>query len=443
MKKRILSLVMAGILTLGVTACGSTANTSQSASAPETSAEASKDNSAESTAPEQNAGGNTLNLLYTSAQQPNEKQYLNDKFFAKFKEDTGIDIKVDFMTAPDAIKLIESEQASNNITYDALFIDTANMGSVIQPGYMEDISDIRGSLPVTFTDMFDKSTKVDGKDYFIPMAYDIYLTIANKKALDYLPAGADAQNLTWEQYADWAVAIAKGSGGGKTMFPASLEKSQLLYPMGGIGLSYGADFPQVNSDAFISGLELIAKMAQGDAFYADQANYTAPTDPLKTEAVWLTFGHMAPVGAAYTASPNKFVIGAAPKGSQGSGSTAGAWCIGVLKGAKNPENAKKIIEFMADPENNYELCSNQGGFMSPIAEVQDKIGSEPSDDIMKAGMLMLETATVAGVPASQYSDWNSVKLVYGDIFNKILADKATPDKAFLDGEQAKIDALKK
>lgn len=114
--------------------------------------------------------------------------------------------------------------------------------------------------------------------------------------------------LTWDQYADWAVAIAKGEGIGKTMMPANNTGSQLLYPMGGLGMAYGAKFPEFNSASFKEAMGIIAKMAAGNAFYAEQDQYTAPTDPLKSGAVWLTFAHMGPVGVAYNAAPNEYIM---------------------------------------------------------------------------------------------------------------------------------------
>lgn len=89
--------------------------------------------------------------------------------------------------------------------------------------------------------------------------------------------------------------------------------------MGGMSLAYGGGFPEFTSDGFKDALGIIAKIAAGNGFYAEQDQYTAPTDPLNSGDVWLTFAHMAPVGTSYNAAPNNYVIGAAPKGSKGAG----------------------------------------------------------------------------------------------------------------------------
>lgn len=150
---------------------------------------------------------------------------------------------------------------------------------------------------------------------------------------------------------------------------------------------------------------------------------------------------MGPSGVAYNAAPNDYIIGAAPKGPAGAGSTAGAWCYGIQKGAKNKKLAEKFINYVMDPKVNYQLCTEFGGLLSPIKEVGNMLDSD--DVIMRAGSKMLDTTIISGVPSSQYTDWNAVKLLYGDLFKKILQDKAVPGDQFFADLQAKLEKLKK
>lgn len=390
------------------------------------------------------AEGGTLKIMCTNASQPQEKEYITSSFLEGFREEYGIDVEVDFITQADGIKKIQTEQETGNVVSDLLIVDTANMAPYVNGGWMEDISETVNGTGVTYTTMFDESTNKEDARYFLPMSFDVYITIANVKALDYLPDGLTQEDvekgLTWEQYADWAIAIAEGEGEGKTMLPTSMDGSQLLYPMGGMSLAYGGDFPEFTSQGFKDAMGVIAKIAEADAFYANQDQYNAVTEPLDKGDVWLTFTHMGPAGTSYNAAPNNFVIGAAPKGSQGAGSTAGAWCVGIQKGSQNAEAAQKFLEYISDPEVNYDYCTNMGGVLSPIEEVGDIL--ESSDAIMKAGNAMLADTIISGVPSTEYSDWNAVKLLYGDVYNKIAETKAVPDDTFLEEMQGKLDALK-
>lgn len=385
----------------------------------------------------------TLKILYTGTPEIHEKEYIVDSYFKNFEDKYGVNVEVEFLVHDDAIAKISSEQETGKIVTDVVYTDTAHIAPYVNGGWMQDVTDLVEKAGVTYTDMFDKVTNKDGVRYFVPNSFDVYITIANRDALEYLPEGLTeddfASGITWEQYAEWAVNIAEGEGVGKTMFPASMDGSQLLYPMGGMSLAYGGAFPELSSAGFQNALGIIAKMAEGDAFYSEQDQYTAPTDPLSSGDVWLTFAHMSPVGTAYNAAPNEYVIGPAPTGSEGKGSTSGAFCYGIQEGAPNQSAAEKLIEYITTPEVNYDFCSTMG-FLSPMEEVGDILSSD--EVVMQAGIEMLNNTIISGVPSTEYSDWNAVKLLFGDVFNKVLTDKAVPAKDYLDGMQSQLEALK-
>lgn len=385
-----------------------------------------------------------LVITYAGSPEIQEREYIMNEYFKAFEEEYGVTVTVDFVAQSDGITKIQTEQETGNVVSDIIYADTANIAPYVNGGWMEDISDIVEATGSTYTTMFDDVIMKDGERYFVPNSFDVYVLIANVKALDYLPDGVtreDVENgITWEQYADWAVAIAEGEGVGKTMMPANMTSSQLLYPMAGMSLAYGGGFPEFTSDGFKNAMGIIAEMAEGDAFYPEQAQYTAVTDPMNSGDVWLAFAHMATAGSSYNAAPNNFVIGAAPTGSVGAGSTSGAWCYGIQKGAPHQDLAEAFIEYIARPEVNYDFCSNYGGAISTIEEVEEIVSDE--DVVMKAGISILDKGVVSGVPSTEYSDWDAVKLLYGDIFNEILNTKAVPSDDYLEGKQAELEALK-
>jgi multiple sugar transport system substrate-binding protein len=391
----------------------------------------------------ESAGSKVLNILFSGTPQPAEKEFIIDVYTKKFENQHGVKVNVEFITQADSIRKVESEQSTKNVVSDIVYVDTANMAPYVNGGWMDDISSTihRGS---TITKMYDETTNKGSVRYFVPNSFDVYILAANVDALKYLPSGLTRQHvidgITWEQYVQWAVNIAQGEGVGKTMMPANNQGSQLLYPMAGMGLANGGGFPDFTSAGFKKALELIAAMAAGNAFYPEQAQYTAPTDPMRSGDVWLTFAHMSPVGIAYNAAPNQWVIGAAPKGSKGAGSTSGAWCWGIQKGAPHKDLAEKWIDFVTTPEVNYDFCINNGGVLSPISEVGPLLGS--SDVIMTAGNKMLGSTIVSGVPSTQYKDWNAVKLLYHDAFNEAVNTKEVPSDTFLQNLDAKCKALR-
>jgi multiple sugar transport system substrate-binding protein len=437
MRKKIISALLVASMLVLVAGCQSntptTPTTPETPTTPGTPAEPSQ------------PASTVLRVVYSGTPQVHEREYLMNTFFKNFETANNVKVEVDFLAQADAIRKIETEQSSGNIVTDVIYADTANMAPYVNGGWMEDISAVVDATGSTYTDMFDNSTNQGSQRFFVPMSYDVYITIANVSALEYLPDGLTEEDIvsgiTWDQYADWAVAIAEGEGEGKTMMPANMTGSQLLYPMGGMSLAYGGGFPEFSSPGFKAAMGVIAKIAAADGFYAEQDQYTAPTEPLNSGDVWLTFAHMAPVGVSYTAAPNNFVIGAAPKGPEGAGSTSGAWCYGIQKGAPHRDLADKFIAYIADPEVNYDFCMNYGGSLSPIEEVGDLL--ESGDVVMRAGIEMLKTTKVTGVPATEYTDWNAVKIIYGDVFNSILQSGQVPSDQALAEAQSRLEALKK
>jgi len=383
-----------------------------------------------------------LNIAFSGSPQPHEREYLIDSFVRYFENRHRIKVNVEFISQADCIRKIESEQSTRNYITDIVYVDTANMAPYMNGAWMQDI---KGMLHAgaTFTNMFDATTNKDGARYFIPNSFDIYILAANVDALKYLPAGLTRQSvvdgITWEQYVQWAINIARGEGVGKTMLPANNQGSQLLYPMAGMALAYGGGFPEFTSDGFKKALELIAAMASGNAFFPEQAQYTAPTDPMRNLDVWLTFAHMGPLGVAYNAAPNEWVIGAAPKGSKGAGSTSGAWCWGIPKGAPHQDLAHTWIDYVTNPEVNYQITSAMS-VLSPIIEISELLS--PTDVIMTAGSKMLANTIISGVPSTEYKDWNAVKLLYHDAFNQTVSTRQVPSDAFLRDLEAKCKALK-
>lgn len=439
MKKKCMALLLTAVMTAGSLAgCGSMEETKM---AEKTKEPAGTESGSTTTAEVQDG---SIKILFGGTVPTNEKEYLSSSFVNGFEEATGIEVEVDFLAQADAIKKIQTEQDTDNVVADILFVDTANMAPYINGGWVEDITEVVEASGSTYTTMFDESTNKDGVRYFVPTSFDVYVTIANIKALDYLPEELTREDveagITWEQFAQWANAIAAGEGEGKTIYPASMEGSQLLYPMAGMSLAYGGGFPDFTSQGFKDAMAVLASMAQGDAFYSEQAQYNKPTEPIDKGDVWLSYTHMGNAGLSYNAAPNNYVIGAAPAGSQGAGSTAGAWCFGIQKGSANIEAAKEFIRYIADPEVNYNYCTNMGGVLSPIEEVGDIL--ESSDVIMRAGNEMLKTTKISGVPSTEYTDWNAVKFLYNDVFNEILNTKAVPSDEFLTGIQEKLEALK-
>lgn len=399
-----------------------------------------------------------LNLTISGLQQASERVFF--KTFVKlFEAEYDATVNLTYTTQQDLKTKIETEQTSGNVVTDVVMVDTANMTPYIDGGWMEDITSVIDSFDDrTITDMFDSSTSKDGKTYFAPISFDIYISIYNVAALPYMPSSVDvtkdANNnivkidaITWEEFHQWAINIKEETGEAKTGFPMSTAGSQLMYPMGGLALAYGSEsYPLLNDAGALEAWNVIADAAQAGAILPEAvlSETNQPTSLLQSDHLWLSFGHMGPIGTAYSSAPADYVLGPSPTGSSGkAGSTAGAWTFGIVKGSDNQDISEKWLEFITRPEINYLYCSGLGGVISPIMEVVDQLGDSDTDKIMAAGLSVLNSgAHVTGLPVHLYTDWNAVKEIYTELYRELLTgDELTQAEA--DAYQADLEALLK
>lgn len=374
--------------------------------------------------------------LYSPA---SEQKFLYDEVFPEFETENNVIVKFEILEDDPLLKRARLQSETGRVTSDVVIVHNGRMNEWIEGDFIE-------VLPVdqwsgrTFSAAFLDSITSGGKTYFAPVGGDVYLLLANQNAMKYLPAVADVQNITWEQYIDWAVAIADGEGEGKTAVTGVPMKS-LIYMYGGMFLSYGGEFPVINSEGAVEGWKLLTKMK--NAYSPTVMTYDNVTSPMKSGETWLTVAHMARVGEAYRANPANYVLAPAPKGPNGIGSIAGTSGFAVLKGAENREMALKFIEFMTRPEIAVKVAKGTGGFLPPIDEAISELGDSPTDEVIKKGVMVLQNGVVSGVPGGDYTSWGAVKQVYDDVFVEMILGTGVYDQALIDEAQAKLEALKK
>jgi len=400
-----------------------------------------------------------LNLSISGLQQASERVFFTT-FVRLFEAKFDATVNITYTTQADLKTKIETEITANNVVSDVVMVDTANMRPYIDGNWMEDITTVVDELEDrTITDMFDASTSKSGKTYFVPVSFDIYISIFNVAALPYIPATVDvtknASNvitqidaITWEEFAQWGENIKVATGDAKLGFPMSTAGSQLLYPMGGMALAYGSQsYPLLNDTGALAAWNRIAAMAADGAILPESilSETNQPTSLLQAGHLWLSFGHMGPIGTTYASAPANYVLGPAPtaQATGKAGSTAGAWTFGIVKGAQHREVAEDWISFITDPEINYLYCSGLGGVISPIKEVIDQLGTSNTDKIMAAGLSVLNSgAAVTGLPTYLYTDWNAVKEIYTSLYRRLLTGSPlTQTEA--DAFQAQLVALLK
>ena len=235
-----------------------------------------------------------------------EQEYFINEIIKPFEEEHGANVNFQIIDDDTLLERAQIQQESGNITTDIIAAHNGKMPDWLDAGYVEDLTDLVASwTDRTFVPAFEGDTNRDGRQYFLPVGADVYLLLAHENAMAYLPDGFDIDNLTWEQYAEWANAIAEGEGEGKVCI-TGIPKNSWIYQFGGAALSYGAGFPDINSPEAAEAWGIWTSMK--DAFVPSVLNVSTCVDPMQREESWLTVFHDARAGQVYASNPTLYTL---------------------------------------------------------------------------------------------------------------------------------------
>ena len=231
----------------------------------------------------------TKTLVFSSRlfSPPREQEFFINEIIKPFEEEHGVTVNFQIIDDQTLLDRAEVQQGTNHVTTDIVVAHNSRMAEWIDAGWVADLTDVVTSWDDRhFSEAFVQNTNKDGKQYFLPVGADVYLLLANNKALPYLPAGVTLDTITWEQYADWAVAVAEGEGEGKVCITGIPSKSW-VYMFGGTALSFGAGFPDANSAGAMDAWKVWETIGKGNGFVPTVLNIDSCVDPMMREESWL------------------------------------------------------------------------------------------------------------------------------------------------------------
>ena len=374
---------------------------------------------------------------------PREQEFFINEIIKPFEEEHGVTINFQIIDDQTLLDRAEVQQGTDHVTTDIVVAHNSRMAEWIEAGWVEDLTDHVDSWDDRhFSEAFVQNTNKDGSQYFLPVGADVYLLLANNKALPYLPDGVELDSITWEEYAAWAVAVAEGEGEGKVCITGIPSKSW-VYMFGGTALSFGAGFPDANSAGAMDAWKVWETIGKAEGFVPTVLNIDSCVDPMMREESWLTVFHNARAGQVFASNETAFTLAPAPTGPTGTGSIAGVSGYAIMSGSANYDLAVSFLEYLTRPEIQVKLAKGTGGFIPPVQEAIDYLGDEAIDEVINKAVLVLENGVVSGVPGGDYEDWGAVKACFDDVFADTIltGDDVTQER--LDTAQTCIDDLKK
>src|SRR5271170_5579288 len=202
---------------------------------------------------------------------------------------------------------------------------------------------------------------------YIPWMQASYIMVANKKALPYLPGGADINALSYDQLAVWAGAIEQDTGKRLLGFPAGPQGLMHRFFEGYLYPSYtGGVVVPFRSAAAAAMWTQFASLWK--SVNPNSTSYNFMQQPLLSGDVWIGWDHMARVLDALREKPDEFVAFPAPAGSRGRGYMPVLAGLAVLKGAPDVSGATDLIDYLTQPQTQIVTARSVGFF--PVVKVE-------------------------------------------------------------------------
>jgi multiple sugar transport system substrate-binding protein len=363
------------------------------------------------------------------------KTILND-----FKDGTG-----KFVGSEEGpmIDLLKAEAKAGKGTIDVVGSLHGSFPVLAGSDLMLDLTDVLADvskdskLNQTYVDLGKLGTK--DQQYYIPWMQATYIMAASKDALQYLPAGADINALTWDQVAEWAKTLQEKTG-----------KAQFAMPVKGLFHRFlqGYAWP-----SFTGGVVTTFKSKEAAdmlTFFRDKVwPYTNPESinydfmgvRLLSGEVMLTWDHVARLKPAFDQAPDKFVAFPSPSGPKGLGYMPVLAGLGIPATAANPEGAKAFVKFMLSPATQAAVM-NQLGFYPVIEGVDTKDLPAGVAAQLKAVQAQqnAKNAIPSLLPIGLGAKGGDINQIFRNAFNRVVNEKQDPAKV-LEEEGASLQKL--
>jgi ABC-type sugar transport system, periplasmic component len=204
--------------------------------------------------------------------------------------------------------------------------------------------------------------KFDGTHmYYIPWMQATFVMVANKKALQYLPKGAEIHNLSYNEFLQW----------GKNIYDKT-NKKMIGFPAGEKGLMHrffqGYLYPSFTGSTLL-------RFRTSDAnkmweyfrdlwqfVYPGSLVYSTMADPLIIDDVWIGWDHTARLLKVFEQRPNDFITFPAPIGPRGRGVMTVISGLSIPKDVQEPGNLSPLIDYLTRPEIQLRTLKETGFF---------------------------------------------------------------------------------
>jgi multiple sugar transport system substrate-binding protein len=312
---------------------------------------------------------------------------------------------------------------------------------LMEKGYLTNLEGIK--LPDrTFIEAFWDLGVYEGERVFIPWMQATFTLVANRKALDYLPAGADKYALTYDDLIAWARNMYEMTGERKFGLPTGPGSLIHRFVHGYIYPSFtGKTVANFNTPEAVTMWEKMKELWKYT--HPSSPIWTAMHGPLLAGDVWVTWDHTARFIAAVVEKPGDFVVLPSPAGPAGRGFITVIAGLAVPKGAPHLETAHKLIAYLTRPDTQVKTAEGVGFF--PV--VKEAVGAIPEGPlrVIAEGVgkqAAAPDAILAMLPIGLGGRAGEFSAIYRDTWARIV-ERGEPIADVLAEQWEKLDRLYK
>jgi multiple sugar transport system substrate-binding protein len=304
-----------------------------------------------------------------------------------------------------------------------------------------DLSEVLAKSDAKVSEAFVKLGQYGGKEQkYIPWMQASYIMAANKQALQYLPAGADINKLTYAQLAEWGRKMREATGSPKIGFPAGPKGLMHRFFQGYLYPSYTNSAVTKFRSPEAEKMWNEFKMLWAEVNPAS-TNYGFMQEQLLTGEVWVVWDHTARLAEAFNQKPNDFVAFPVPAGPTGRGFMPVIAGLAVPKTSPGVEDAKALIAYMLKPET--QIATLKATNFFPVVQVKLPDDMPPS--------VKLSGAAITAQSSSADAKPSTLPVGLGDLngrYNKVFSDtfqrivlRGEPVRAVLDDHGKQVKAI--
>jgi multiple sugar transport system substrate-binding protein len=316
---------------------------------------------------------------------------------------------------------ITAEQKAGKVTVGVVGGQHGDFAPFVKAGYMDDVTPLVQRLadrnfPPRFLDL---SKFGSDKNYYVPWAQATYVLAVNKKAMQYLPQGADVNALTYDQLKDWGANIAQATGQRKVGFPDGPKGlfarffEGYLYPSY-TGSSGVVGFKSPEAAAMWTSFKDLWKVAVNP----QSTSYDFMQEPMLADEVWVAWDHTARLINAATQNPTEIMLVPAPAGPKGRGFMPVITGLGIPKGAPDRASSEKLIEYMTQPQTQITTLTQLAFFPATGAQIPTEL---PPGIKLEADAVAKQSSSKDAVPSLLPVGLGA----QGNEFNKVFIDTFT------------------